>query len=83
MVFPFSPARPVSFWMKNVRITLDMVFLQHGQVQAVAANVPPCKEDPCPVYGPAVPIDQVIELRGGRAQELGIHVGDRLLVQPL
>jgi uncharacterized membrane protein (UPF0127 family) len=82
MLFPFNPPRPVSFWMKNVRINLDMVFLRQGQVKAIAADVPPCTAEPCPFYGPPDAVDQVIELRGGRAAELGIQVGDRLVVQP-
>ncbi len=81
MLFPFSPPRPVSFWMKNVVIDLDMVFLRNGQVVSVSSKVPPCKTEPCPVYGPQDLIDQVIELRGGRAAELGIKPGDRLPVQ--
>lgn len=84
MLFPFNPPRPVTFWMKNVLINLDMVFLRSGKVVAIASNVPPCKTDPCPVYGPeAAIIDQVIELRGGRAKELGIKAGDRLAIQPV
>jgi len=83
MLFPFSPARQVSFWMKNVLINLDMVFLQNGKVVAIASNVPPCKTDPCPMYGPQEIVDQVIELRGGRAKELGLKPGDRLTIQPV
>lgn len=83
MLFPFNPARPVSFWMKNVLINLDMVFLRNGRVVAIASEVPPCQTEPCPVYGPKDAIDQVIELRGGRAEELGIKPGDRLTVQSL
>ncbi len=85
MLFPFNPPRPVSFWMKNVPINLDMVFLRDGKVVDIASQVPPCTTDPCPVYGPSglVEIDQVIELRGGRAAELGLKVGDRLVVKPL
>lgn len=82
MLFPFRPARQVGFWMKNVQIPLDMVFLRDGVVAAIEANVPPCQTDPCPVYGPAVKIDQVIELAGGRAAALGIRSGDRLQVEP-
>lgn len=81
MLFSFRPARQVGFWMKNVRIPLDMVFLRDGVVAAIEANVPPCQTDPCPVYGPAVKIDQVIELAGGRATALGIRSGDRLPVE--
>ncbi|MGF1512562.1 MAG: DUF192 domain-containing protein [Elainellaceae cyanobacterium] len=81
MLFPFSPPRPVRFWMRNVLVPLDMVFLNQGQVMAIAADVPPCSESPCPTYGPSVIIDQVIELRGGRAAELGLQVGDRVDIE--
>lgn len=83
MLFPFSPARQVGFWMKNVLINLDMVFLHKGKVVAIASNVPPCTTEPCPVYGPAELVDQVIELNGGRAKELGLKPGDLLVVQPI
>jgi hypothetical protein len=67
--------------MKNTKIPLDMVFLRNGEVKAIAANVPPCTAEPCPSYGPQIPIDQVIELRGGRAAELGLKVGARVSVE--
>lgn len=78
MLFPFDPPRPVQFWMRNVLVPLDMVFIRNGEVEAVASNVPPCTTAQCPVYGPATAIDQVLELRGGRAEELGLEKGDRL-----
>ncbi|MBE9095114.1 DUF192 domain-containing protein [Tychonema sp. LEGE 07203] len=78
MLFPIAPARNVRFWMKNVLIELDMVFLNEGTVQAIIPNVPPCLSDTCPNYGPDVPVDGVIELKGGRAAELGLKVGDRI-----
>lgn len=83
MLFSFDPPRPVGFWMKNVRISLDMIFLRGGEVRYIAANVPPCyKPAPqCPAYGPPDAIDRVIELRGGRAEELGVKVGDRVTIE--
>jgi uncharacterized protein len=83
MLFPFDPPQPTSFWMKNTKIPLDMIFLRDGQVKAIFANVPPCKADPCPSYGPenTILIDQVIELRAGRAAELGLKVGDRVTIK--
>ncbi len=84
MLFPFSPPRPIAFWMKNTLIPLDMVFLRNGVVEAIAANVPPCTSDPCPTYSSGkIVIDQVIELRGGRASELGLKVGDKVTIQQL
>jgi uncharacterized membrane protein (UPF0127 family) len=81
MLFAFVPPQPVSFWMKNTLIPLDMVFLRKGQVKAITANVPPCRTEPCPSYPSGVAIDQVIELRGGRAAELGLKVGDRVNIR--
>jgi uncharacterized membrane protein (UPF0127 family) len=83
MLFLFNPPRPVQFWMKNTPSPLDMVFLRDGEVQAIVESALPCQADPCPTYGPdrSVPIDQVIELRSGRAAELGLTAGDRITIE--
>ena len=78
MLFPFDRPRVVGFWMKNCKIPLDMLFLRNGVVKAIQVSAPPCQQEPCPTYGPDVAVDQVIELRGGRSQELGVKVGDRI-----
>ncbi len=81
MLFAFDQPQDTRFWMKNVEISLDIIFLKDGIIQAIATNVPPCKSSPCPTYGAQTPIDQVIELRGERAAELGLKVGDRIIVE--
>jgi uncharacterized protein len=83
MLFPFNAARSVQFWMRNVPVSLDMVFLLDGEVKAIASNVPPCTTPICPVYGPSTPVNQVIELRAGRAEELSLEVGDRVNIEVL
>jgi uncharacterized protein len=80
MLFEFSSPQPVNFWMKNVPVALDMLFLHKGVVKYIAASVPPCAKEPCPTYGPNTLIDQVIELRAGRAAELGLKKGDSIKV---
>ena len=78
MLFPFSPPRRVGFWMKDVPVGLDMVFLFQDQVQGVT-EAPPCTSEPCPTYSPGNRlVDNVIELRSGRAAELGLQPGDRV-----
>lgn len=81
MLFSFDPPQLVGFWMKNVKIPLDMVFLREGEIKAIEANVPPCHQLPCPTYSPAIIIDQVIELRGGRAAELGLQPGEHVTIE--
>lgn len=81
MLFEFKPARWVNFWMKNCQISLDMIFIRDGVVTAIEVSAPPCTADPCPTYGPDTMVDRVIELRGGRAAELGVKVGDRIAIE--
>ena len=81
MLFPFEPPQTVNFWMQNVRIPLDMIFLRDGKVEAIAISVPPCTTQPCPTYGPETVVNQVIELRGGRAAELGLKVGEQVKIK--
>jgi uncharacterized protein len=83
MLFPFEPPRPVGFWMKNTLIALDMLYIRNEVIQEIKANVPPCKKDPCPSYPSQVEIDQVMEIRGGLAKELGIKPGDRITLNPI
>jgi uncharacterized protein len=83
MLFVFSPPRPVSFWMKDTLIPLDMVFVSNGVVKYIGEQVLPCTADPCKIYGPEpkIDIDGVIELRAGRAAELHLKIGDRLKIR--
>lgn len=81
MLFSFAAPRPVRFWMMNTPQPLDMVFLLDGEVKGVIANVPPCAAQPCPTYGPGANVNQVIELRSGRAAELGLKTGDQIKIR--
>jgi uncharacterized protein len=81
MLFEFPSPQPVAFWMKNVPVALDMVFIHKGVVQYIQDKAPPCAEEPCPTYGPNKLVDQVIELRAGRAAELKLKVGDRISIR--
>ena len=65
--------------MQNVPIDLDMIFLNQGKIVEIHTATP-CRTNPCPLYDSGKPIDQVIELRGGRAAELGLQKGDIIQV---
>jgi uncharacterized membrane protein (UPF0127 family) len=76
MLFPFSPPRPASFWMKNTFIPLDMIFIRaDGSIARIADNTVPRSLDPVQVGEPVV---AVLEIAGGRAAELGISEADRV-----
>ena len=76
MLFDFKSPQYVSFWMKNTLIPLDMLFIdQQGVVVNVAANATPLSEANIPSAGPVL---GVLEIRGGRAAQLGIQAGDKV-----
>jgi hypothetical protein len=53
MLFVFDTPSDYRFWMKNTKLTLDMIWInQNYQIVHIESNVPPCTADPCPSYGP-------------------------------
>ncbi|MFZ2995341.1 DUF192 domain-containing protein [Sphingobium sp.] len=76
MLFPMDPPRTASFWMKNTLIPLDMIFIRtDGTIAFIGANTVPYSREP---VSAGIPVAAVLELRGGRAGELGIGEGDRV-----
>lgn len=76
MLFPYEPPQQASFWMKNTLIPLDMVFIRaDGTIGRIAENTVPMSLDPVPSIDP---VSAVLEIRGGRAAELGLREGDKV-----
>ncbi|SMQ63419.1 hypothetical protein SAMN06295905_0812 [Devosia lucknowensis] len=76
MLFDFKEERPVSFWMRNTYIPLDMIFIEaDGTVLNVHVNARPHDTTSIPSAGP---VQFVLEIPGGRSVELGIEAGDQV-----
>jgi len=76
MLFPSDGPEPRSFWMKNTPLSLDIIFVgTDGRVQNIAANTVPYSTRSVSSAGLT---SAVLELRGGRAAELGIEPGDKV-----
>lgn len=84
MLFDFNPPDAVRFWMKNVPVPLDIVFIYQDRVVAIAHNVLPCKTDRCFLY-PETPVttDRVIELRSGLTKEIDLKLGERISIEKI
>lgn len=79
MLFVFEETAVHSFWMKNTLIPLDMLWLDADRrILHIERDVPPCRADPCPSYGPQKPAAYVLELKGGMAAVFRLAVHDRL-----
>lgn len=74
MLFDFGQPREANMWMKNTLIPLDMLFIDtDGDVLAIARDAVPGS---LRRINPGFPVKAVLELAGGRAEELGIEPGD-------
>lgn len=77
MLFQFEAASEQSFWMRNTPSSLDIIYIaEDGRIVSIARNTTPYSETPIPSNGPAL---GVLELRGGRAAEIGADAGDRVV----
>jgi len=74
MIFPQSPPRDMSMWMKNTYIPLDMLFIDaKGRVVKIAANAEPHS---LTTLSSGKPVSAVLEIKGGEAERRGIRPGD-------
>lgn len=76
MLFDFGETRMVTMWMANTPLSLDMVFIDdEGRVVRVAERTVPYSES---IVSSGEPVHYVLEIRGGRAAEVGLVPGARL-----
>ncbi|WP_229426729.1 DUF192 domain-containing protein [Microvirga alba] len=76
MLFDFGRVEPVSMWMQNTYLPLDMLFVRpDGTIARIAANTEPLSTRTIPSGEPVL---AVLELNAGTASRLGIKAGDRI-----
>jgi uncharacterized membrane protein (UPF0127 family) len=73
MIFPYNPPQNVSFWMKNTLIPLDIIFIRTDGTIVRVTHAKALDLTPLPSLEP---VAAVLEIRAGRAAELGIKEGD-------
>ncbi len=82
MLFIFGYEAPQSFWMRNTRIPLDIMYFDKDlKLVSMAKQAQPCRVSRCPSYPSVVPAQYVLELNGGTADKLGVKLGDPLIVR--
>lgn len=73
MLFVYDHMQPVSFWMKNTPMPLDLVFIsEDGTIRAIKKGEPQSEA----VIAPDEPVRFVLELKAGTAARQGIDDGD-------
>jgi uncharacterized membrane protein (UPF0127 family) len=76
MLFDFARVQPISMWMQNTYIPLDMLFIRpDGTIARIAENAEPLSTRTIPSGEPVL---AVLEVNGGTAARLGVKPGDRV-----
>jgi uncharacterized membrane protein (UPF0127 family) len=80
MLFIFQQAAPHQFWMKNCKFPIDIIWLNDKkEIVFISENTPPCKSDPCPLYGPTTGrAIYAIEVVAGLAQKEKLKMGSKI-----
>lgn len=82
MLFLHNKMGKYPYWMYQVRIPLDIIWMNHDkQVVEILANVPPCpsaKSSECPTHGGTQEAQFVLELGSGMAAKYEVAVGTKI-----
>lgn len=84
MLFPYTPAQQASFWMKDMLIPIDIIWIHQGKVVGIEHAVPPPRPSTpdanLAIYTPREPVDNVLEIKSGGAKEYGIQEGSQVSI---
>lgn len=84
MLFVHEREEMLSYWMKNTRIPLDILYFDSARrLVSQQRDVPPCSlGNACPSYPSSAPARYVLELNAGEAARLGLEDGSTLVLGP-
>ena len=80
MLFVFEKKKLYSFWMKDMRFPIDILWINDGRVVWIEKNAPPrppgTPDTEFLTYTSPVEANSVLEIRSGMADRFGINIGD-------
>ncbi|MBD3204067.1 DUF192 domain-containing protein [Candidatus Woesearchaeota archaeon] len=81
MLFVYDNPQKVRFWMKNMKFSIDMIFIDStGKIVHIDKNVSPCKKDPCLTYSAPEEVMYVLETNKNYAKNNNIRIGDKVFI---
>ena len=79
MLFVFEKRKTHSFWMKDMKFPLDIIWLDNHRIVHIIHNTRPAnsRDEPEVMTSP-VPVNFVLEIAAGRAAKLRLKPGQRM-----
>lgn len=76
MIFEFPEKGKHSFWMKGMKIDLDIIWIDGNEIVYIAKNI---SHDSLEIITPEIKANKVLEINAGLTEKYGIKMGDRIL----
>ena len=83
MLFVFKDAAVREFWMKDMLLDLDVLWIRDGQIVGIDSGVkaPADGQEPARMSSQPVPADMVLELPAGYAQKFDLRAGSAIKIE--
>lgn len=80
MLFVFDTKNTYSFWMKDMKFSLDFIWINDTTIADISENIPPPgsdqKDSQLSLISPVSSVNKVLEVNAGFIHKKGIKVGD-------
>lgn len=85
MLFLFDKEDYYPFWMKNMKFSIDIIYIKDNKIITIHRNVeaPKTDEEYLPMYRPEEPADKVLEIKAGVADKYNLKNGDEIKLENL
>lgn len=85
MIFPFESEGYYSFWMRDMTIPIDIIYIKDNKIVKIFQNVPPpkSKSETLKLYTPPSPSDTVLEINSGLSKDYKLKEGDSIKIQDI
>lgn len=79
MLFIFNNEGNRTFWMKNTKIPLDLIFIsKNKKIVDIKENFLPCSKNSCPSYTSTQPAKYVLEVNAGFVEKNKIQIDEEI-----
>jgi len=80
MLFVWDHKEIFPFWMKGMRFPIDIIWIADTTIVDITHSAPVVTNGRYVTYPPQVPVNKVLEINAGLAQQYGISEGDTITI---
>ena len=78
MLFELGQPRLATFWMKDMKIPLDIIWINQGKIVGIEKNAPVPTTDNIPTFRSPQVVNEVLEVNAGFSDQNKLQAGDKV-----